>query len=458
MENGYIFKGKYRILRKLGEGGSSRVYMAQDVKSGQPVTIKQMRRSAYGGQAEPAESGHGAREITVSRPDGLNDGRGGSSGVSVSLGGAYWEMDMLLNLDHPAIPKAIAAYDNAVVMEYIPGNSAAKHLEMKGFFPEKEGVRISLEVLDILEYLHGLDKPVIYRDLKPANIMIKPDGHVALIDFGAARFYEMGGTADTQNLGTKAFAAPEQYGSLGQTDPRTDIYCFGRMLLQLVGGRCSNELMQIIEMCTRPDRDDRFTSCAEIRKELLKYPRRAFFGRMRVFMQLGAAAAVVAFALSFIATHYDAALAYAYNDAKVRVPAVRERLGNAGTRIGFFIDDKEDIKAFTQKLEEEARRRGLPVRGSIIRDGVMGESGAEGEIAESGAGAEGEAAEPAASEENEVAEPVTGAENEATDSEAEPVASSENVEEEHVTGAEGEATEPVTSAEDGADPARGSQE
>ncbi|MBR1670736.1 MAG: protein kinase [Butyrivibrio sp.] len=435
MENGYIFKGKYRILRKLGEGGSSRVYMAQDVKSGQPVTIKQMRRSAYGGQAEPAESGRGAREITVSRPDGpdgRNDERGGSSGVSASLGGAYWEMDMLLNLDHPAIPKAIAAYDNAVVMEYIPGNSAAKHLEMKGFFPEKEGVRISLEVLDILEYLHSLDKPVIYRDLKPANIMIKPDGHVALIDFGAARFYEIGGTADTQNLGTKAFAAPEQYGSLGQTDPRTDIYCFGRMLLQLVGGRCSNELMQIIEMCTRPDRDDRFTSCAEIRKELLKYPGRAFFGRMRVFMQLGAAAAVVAFALSFIATHYDAALAYAYSDAKVRVPAVRERLGNAGTRIGVFIEDKEDIKAFTQKLEEEARRRGLPVRGSIIGNGVIGESGAEGETAEPEAGAKSDDA-------------VSGA-------------GVEGSMEDFETGAEDTAAEHGTAEEDGADPARGSQE
>ncbi len=307
MNNGFVYKDKYKVLRRLGEGGSSKVFMAQDIKNGIPVTIKKFKKAVAGTDA-------------FQLPD---------------------EVDMLENLDNPAIPKVVAAYEDAVVLEYVPGNSLEKYIRHKGRLKEKEAVKVALEILDILEYLHGLDKPVIYRDLKPANIMIKPDGHVSLIDFGAARFYEEDVKGDTTNLGTTGFAAPEQYGNLGQSDPRTDIYCFGRTLLQMVGGVCSEEFKAVVEKCTRPDRDDRFKDCREIKKALVRYPREIMINKTFSYFRIMLVAAAAALFVSFTAENYDAAKTYAYSDVEQRLPAVKERLGNVGLRIRSFIEKSE---------------------------------------------------------------------------------------------------------------------
>ena len=191
VDTGILYRDKYRVKRKLGEGGSSVVLMGINEEKGSAVTIKQIKRDVYG-----------TREIHKVVED---------------------ETEMLRELDHPAIPKLVETYDDAFVLEYVPGNSLEKYIKHKGFFKEKDAVALGLELLDILSYLHRRKRPIVYRDLKPSNIMIRPDGHISLIDFGAARFYEKRSASDTLNLGTNGFAAPEQYGNLGQTDPRTDL-------------------------------------------------------------------------------------------------------------------------------------------------------------------------------------------------------------------------------------------
>ena len=88
----------------------------------------------------------------------------------------------------------------------------------------------------MLGYLHSRVPPIIYRDMKPANIMLKPDGNLTLIDFGTAREFKERNLADTTCLGTVGYAAPEQFGGMGQTDARTDIYCLGATLYHLITG------------------------------------------------------------------------------------------------------------------------------------------------------------------------------------------------------------------------------
>ena len=316
MKNETIYRNRYRILRKIGEGGSSAVYMAVDNESGEPVTLKCIRSDGY--------SAVDIKDIAVE------------------------ETKLLRKLDHKAIPKVVAAYDDSFVLEYVPGNSLEKVIAIGGRLKEKEVVRIANELVDILGYLHRQKNPVVYRDLKPANIIIRPDGHVSLIDFGAARLFRNGDSADTLNLGTYGYAAPEQFGNLGQTDPRTDIYCLGRTLEQIIKGKPSRELESIIDKCTKPDRDDRFRSCKEIEDALKKYPvqvlsRKALYNARIAFM-----AASAALVITFTSNNYESIKSYAAYDAEMRMPAVKDRLGNAGLRIKEILKER-----FAIDLDEE---------------------------------------------------------------------------------------------------------
>ena len=131
--------------------------------------------------------------------------------------------------------------------------------------------------------------PIIYRDMKPANIMLQPNGNIKLIDFGIAREYKEHNLEDTVSLGTKGYAAPEQFGGKGQTDQRTDIYCLGVTLYHLVTGKnpceppyeiypirywnpnLSSGLESIILKCTRINPEERYQSCAELLYAILHY-------------------------------------------------------------------------------------------------------------------------------------------------------------------------------------------
>lgn len=149
---------------------------------------------------------------------------------------------------------------------------------------------IDQTIAQIDSVIKQLNKPpIIYRDMKPANVMLKPDGNIKVIDFGIAREYKDQSLADTVSLGTKGYAAPEQFGGKGQTDARTDIYCLGVTLYHLLTGQnpceppyeiypirhwnpqLSAGLEAIIQKCTQLNPDDRYQSCAELLYALHHY-------------------------------------------------------------------------------------------------------------------------------------------------------------------------------------------
>ena len=151
------------------------------------------------------------------------------------------EAQLLRRLRHPNLPPVSDEFAigdrNYLVMEYVPGSTLQQMLDRgEGPFPESRVVAWANQLCDVLDYLHRQQPPIIFRDLKPANIMIDREGTVKLIDFGIARLFTPGKSRDTTTLGTPGYAAPEQYGK-GQTDARSDLYALGATLPFLLTAR-----------------------------------------------------------------------------------------------------------------------------------------------------------------------------------------------------------------------------
>lgn len=262
LEIGSLIDGKYKILNKVGQGGMSVVYLAMNEKANKQWAIKEVRK------------------------DGIKD-------FEIVKQGLVVETDLLKKLSHPSLPSIIDVIEGPdtflIVMDYIQGNPLSKALEEYGAQPQEYVIEWAKQLCDVLEYLHTRTPPIIYRDMKPANIMLKPDGNICLIDFGTAREFKEKNLADTTCLGTVGYAAPEQFGGMGQTDARTDIYCLGATLYHLVTGRnpcdppyeilpirqvnpaLSSGLERIIQKCTQRNPDDRYQSCAELMYALENY-------------------------------------------------------------------------------------------------------------------------------------------------------------------------------------------
>jgi serine/threonine protein kinase len=152
------------------------------------------------------------------------------------------EAHMLARLEHLGLTDVTDFFGERgnwyLVMEFVQGQTLDQVIESS----PRQRLKISqtLDIFDqlceVLEYLHGQTPPVIFRDLKPDNVMLTPAGRIKLIDFGIARFFKPGQGRDTVNLGTPGYAAPEQYGSRGQTDARADVYGLGVLLHQMLTG------------------------------------------------------------------------------------------------------------------------------------------------------------------------------------------------------------------------------
>lgn len=262
LEIGSLVDGKYKILNKVGQGGMSVVYLAMNEKANKQWAVKEVRK------------------------DGVRD-------FEVVKQGLVAETDILKKLSHPNLPSIIDVIDTdesfIIIMDYIQGNSLNKALEEFGAQPQENVIIWAKQLCDVLNYLHTRTPAIIYRDMKPANIMLKPDGNVTLIDFGTAREYKEKNLADTTCLGTVGYAAPEQFGGMGQTDARTDIYCLGATLYHLVTGMnpceppyeikpirdinpgLSAGLEKIILKCCQRDPNDRYQSAAELMFALEHY-------------------------------------------------------------------------------------------------------------------------------------------------------------------------------------------
>ncbi len=211
---GTLLQNRYKIEREIGQGGYSIVYRARDKsRYNRLVTIKQINlRNLSSRQVIEATE-------TFNR-----------------------ETTHLPGLHHDGIPRFYGHFTDPehwyLVMEYISGQTLEEYLQHsteQGYCSLKDTLRIGIALCSILEYLHLCKPPLIFRDVKPANIMLTRNKRVYLIDFGIARAYNANKTKDTTPLGSPGYAAPEQYGR-GQSDPRTDIYGLGATLQTLLTG------------------------------------------------------------------------------------------------------------------------------------------------------------------------------------------------------------------------------
>ena len=186
--------------------------------------------------------------------------------------------DILTNLSHKGLPEYISGYENdaliVIVREYIEGESLDRYVS-ENDISQQETVDICIQLCDILAYLHHRVTPVIHRDIKPQNIIIRSDGSIVLIDFDIARVYNSENDTDTVFVGTRPYAPPEQYG-FSQTDERTDIYSLGILLRWLLTGstrerstvKIYRPLANIIKKCTGFSPEDRFSDACQVRKAL----------------------------------------------------------------------------------------------------------------------------------------------------------------------------------------------
>ena len=254
MQAGDYFAEKYLIERILGRGGMGTVYLARNIRTGMHWAVKE-----------------------ISRESGID-------------AGMTSEPDLLNRLDHPALPRLydIVEQDGKLFMitDYIDGISLDKKLEAEGRIAEDTITDWAIQLCTVLDYLHSMKpNPIIYRDIKPSNIMLTENGRLKLIDFGTAREYKPHSYADTVYIGTRGYAAPEQFGT-GQTTAASDIYSLGVTLHHLVTGKSpveppfriepirrydeslSPELEAIISKCTCESPSDRYQSAAELLYDL----------------------------------------------------------------------------------------------------------------------------------------------------------------------------------------------
>jgi serine/threonine protein kinase len=147
------------------------------------------------------------------------------------------EADMLMQLDHPYLPKVVARFQEQgrhfLVMERVEGPTLQSVLkEARAALPESDVIQWGIQLCEVLQYLHSLNPPIVYRDLKPANVMVSVRGPLKLVDFGIARVLNPTQAGDTTAYGTPGYAPMEQY--LGKTSPRSDLYALGATLYQLL--------------------------------------------------------------------------------------------------------------------------------------------------------------------------------------------------------------------------------
>ena len=277
-----VLNGRYEIVRRIGGGGMGAVYLAKDRNLGDaPRAVKEMVES----HLDPSQH-------------------------EKAIGDFKRESLLLTALEHPSIPTIYDYfYDDALsrfylVMKYISGGDLASRLRaaVGGRLDEKTVTDWGMQVADVLDYLHSRPKPIIYRDLKPANLMIDGNtGRVMLIDFGIARWVtqqEKGVTA----VGTMGYAPPELFS--GRVQPASDVYSLGATMFHLLTGSdpqdnpllifdfsknprprqitpsLSSEMEMILMRAVEYRPEDRYRTAGEMRNELANHLEKLMSGRV----------------------------------------------------------------------------------------------------------------------------------------------------------------------------------
>jgi serine/threonine-protein kinase len=258
---GSVIDGKYEILTEIGRGGMSVVYLAMDKRLNKQWAVKEVRK------------------------------KGVTKNDEIVVNSLMAEANLIKRLDHPAFPRIVDIIDNGqtiyIVMDYIEGESLDKILEEHGAQPEDTVIHWAMQICDALNYLHSQKPhPIIYRDMKPANLMLKPEGEygiIKIIDFGIAREFKDKNLADTTVLGTRGYASPEHYA--GHTDIRSDIFSLGMTMHHLLTGvdprkgeqyasvrnwnpELSEGIEIIIDKCVQPAPENRYQNCDELLRDL----------------------------------------------------------------------------------------------------------------------------------------------------------------------------------------------
>jgi len=265
---GTVLKTRYRVTRLVAGGGMAWVYeVAEERPDGSRQTWAMKELRADSDDSHTLEEG---RQLFRQ------------------------EAEILVDLSHPNLPQVVAFFEEAgrsyLVMEFIYGESLEKRLE-RASAPLLEGEVLdwAIQVCEVLSYLHSRPTPVIFRDMKPSNIMVTPNGQIKLIDFGIARTYKAGKSKDTMTMGSENYAAPEQWGK-AQTDPRADVYGLGatmyhlltnvpplpafvptpRVPIQQYNPAVTDATVSVVEKALAKDRNLRFDSAEAMRQALLQ--------------------------------------------------------------------------------------------------------------------------------------------------------------------------------------------
>jgi serine/threonine-protein kinase len=257
LQLGAVLADRYQIISRLGEGGMGTVFLANDLKlSGKQWAVKESL-------------------LQVKHAQGYAD-----------------EAAILVQLDHPFLPKIVDFYPpdaegyTYLVIDYIKGHSLQKLFTTQKQLSVEQVIRYAMQLCQAFDYLHHFKpRAIIYRDLKPSNIMVDELNNIRLIDFGIARSYAFDQDADTVQLGTIGFAAPEQY-EHQQTDSRTDLYSLGALMFYLLSGghyytpqstftdqlphHISEKLQNIIAKLLQFDPEERFQKASEVYTALEK--------------------------------------------------------------------------------------------------------------------------------------------------------------------------------------------
>jgi serine/threonine protein kinase len=213
LEAEHLLKGRYQIIRRIGSGGYGKVYKAKDCQFGnRVVAIKEMIQQGLSAE-ERAKANDAFKH----------------------------EAFLLAGLTHPNLPSIYDYFSeddrSYLVMSFIEGETLLKYCmrQDKQRLPAEKVINIGIQLASVLSYLHTRKPPIIFRDLKPINVMRTPEGQIYLIDFGIARHFKPEQSKDTLVLGSPGYAAPEQYGR-AQTTPQSDMYSLGATLHHLLSG------------------------------------------------------------------------------------------------------------------------------------------------------------------------------------------------------------------------------
>lgn len=220
---GQLLQNRYRIVSLLGQGGMGAVYRAWDTRLNVPVALKEMIPQPGIDSQTLAQLRHQFQQ----------------------------EATVLARLDHPHLVRVsdfFEAEDNSyLVMNFVEGEELANRIEREGTLPESQVLAWAEQLLDALSYCHS--QGIIHRDVKPQNVIIRPDGRAVLVDFGLVKLWDPSDPRTRtaiRSMGTPEYAPPEQYDTAGHTDPRSDIYGLGTTLYHALTGQAPPTVTQRI--------------------------------------------------------------------------------------------------------------------------------------------------------------------------------------------------------------------